>query len=46
MDYKSIQTANMDTKEFRETVLNTAVAMGQLTQNIDGTYTTLTGKRF
>ncbi len=46
MDYKSIQTANMDTKEFRETVLNTAVALGQLSQNVDGTYTTMTGKTF
>lgn len=46
MDYKSIQNANMDTKEFRETVLATAVAMGQLIQNIDGSYTTLTGKDF
>ena len=46
MDYKSIQNANMDTKEFRETVLSTAVAMGQLIQNIDGSYTTLTGKDF
>lgn len=46
MDYKSIQNANMDTKEFRETVLATAVAMGELTQNVDGTYTTMTGKTF
>jgi len=46
MDWKSIQNANMDTREFRETALATAVAMGQLTQNIDGTYTTLTGKSF
>ena len=46
MDYKSIQNANMDTKEFRETVLETAVAMGTLIQNIDGSYTTLTGKTF
>jgi len=46
MDWKSIQNANMDTKEFRETALATAVAMGQLTQNIDGTYTTLSGKTF
>lgn len=46
MDYKSIQNANMDTKEFRETVLSTAVAMEQLIQNVDGTYTTLSGKTF
>jgi len=46
MDYKSIQNANMDTQEFRQTVLDTAVAMGQLIQNIDGSYTTLTGKDF
>ncbi|NCU31626.1 MAG: hypothetical protein EOM23_01520, partial [Candidatus Moranbacteria bacterium] len=46
MDYKSIQNANMDTKEFRETALETAVALEQLIQNADGTYTTLTGKTF
>ncbi len=46
MDWKSIQNANMDTKEFRQTALDTAVAMGQLQQSVDGTYTTLTGKSF
>lgn len=46
MDYKSIQTANMDTKEFRETVLQTAVDMGQLNKLADGTFVTLSGKEF
>ena len=32
IDYKSIQNANMDTQEFRKTVLETAVAMGELTK--------------
>jgi len=33
MDYKSIQNANMDTSEFRENALNTAVAMGYLVKS-------------
>lgn len=45
IDYKSIQNANMDTQEFRQTILDTAVAMGELTKAGD-TYTTKTGKNF
>lgn len=45
-DWKSIQNANMDTQEFRKTALETAVAMGQLQETVDGTYITLTGKNF
>lgn len=45
-DWKSIQTANMDTTEFRQTALDTAVALGTLTQAIDGSYTTLSGNTF
>jgi phage-related protein len=45
LDYKSIQNANMDTQEFRETVLDTAVALGELTKSGDN-YITKTGKKF
>lgn len=40
MDYKSIQNANMDTKEFRENAIKTAVELGYLVERIDGVYTT------
>lgn len=42
-DYKSIQTANMDTKEFRQRALDVAVAMGTLKKTANGTYKTLVG---
>ncbi len=45
IDYKSIQNANMDTQEFRQTVLDTAVAMGELTKEGEN-YITKTGKKF
>ena len=45
IDYKSIQNANMDTQEFRKTVLDTAVAMGELTKQGDK-YITKTGSKF
>ena len=32
IDWRSIQNANMDTQEFRQTALETAVALGQLTK--------------
>lgn len=45
-DYKSIQNASMDTDEFRQICLDTAVALGTLRKNADGTYKSLvyTGK--
>lgn len=45
-DYKSIQTAQMDTKEFRQTVLDTAVAAGKLQRTITGLYITESGNSF
>lgn len=45
-DYKSIQTAGMDTLAFRETVLETAVAMGKLNKTAEGTYKTIAGTEF
>ena len=45
MDYKSIQTLNMDTSEFRQLVLDTAVSMGELTKESDE-FVTKTGKKF
>ena len=45
IDYKSIQNANMDTVEFRQTILEAAVALGQLTKEGDK-FVTKTGKKF
>jgi len=45
MDYRSIQTLNMDTSEFRQLVLDTAVSMGELTKESDK-FVTKTGKKF
>lgn len=44
-DWMSIQTANMDTEEFREKVLETAVDLGELTKEGDK-FVTKTGKKF
>ncbi|MBO7631116.1 MAG: hypothetical protein J6S78_02150, partial [Lachnospiraceae bacterium] len=43
MDWKSIENAGMATSEFKETVLDTAAAMGVLRKYTDGTYQTLDG---
>lgn len=40
-DYKSIQNLSMDTDEFRQVALDTAVALGTLRDNADGTYESL-----
>lgn len=40
-DYRSIQNASMDTKEFRQNCLDAAVALGTLKDNGDGTYTSI-----
>lgn len=45
IDWMSIQNANMDTEEFRETILATAVALGQLTKE-GNKFVTKTGKKF
>ena len=45
IDYKSIQNANMDTVEFRQTILDAAIALGQLTKEGDK-FVTKTGKKF
>lgn len=44
-DWKSIQTLNMDTKEFREKALEAAEAVGTVKKNIDGTYKSLVGDK-
>ena len=46
MDWKSIENANMATREFKDTVLATAVAEGTLTRQADGMYRTLKGHLF
>lgn len=45
IDWKSIQTANMDTQEFRKTALETAVSLGELTKEANN-YISKTGKKF
>lgn len=45
IDWRSIQTARMDTQEFRETVLQTAVDIGELTK-AGNEFITKTGKKF
>ena len=45
IDWMSIQNANMDTEDFRETILATAVAMGELTKE-GNKFVTKTGKKF
>ena len=42
-DWRSIQNANMDTAEFRKTVIETAVELGTLQQSISGKYTSKKG---
>ena len=42
-DWKSIEVASMDTKEFKEQLIQTAVEMGTLTDAGDGMYETLKG---
>lgn len=43
MDWRSIENAGMATSEFKETVLDTAAALGTLNKFADGTYQTLDG---
>lgn len=43
IDWKSIENANMATKGFKESLLETAAAMGTVKKNTDGTYKTLKG---
>lgn len=45
IDWKSIQNLNMDTMEFRQNAIDAAIAVGTLKDNLDGTYTTLVGKK-
>lgn len=42
-DYKSIQNLSMDTDEFRQIALDTAIAVGTLTKTEDGLYKSLVG---
>lgn len=43
MDWRSIENANMGTLEFKQTALDTAVALGTLTEVGDGLYKTING---
>lgn len=44
IDWKSIENANMATAEFKETAIETAVALGTLTKVGENAYATLSGK--
>ena len=46
MDWKSIENANMATREFKEIAVQTAVELGTLKDNMDGTFSTLQGHAF
>lgn len=46
MDWKSIENANMATREFKEIALETAVSLGTLTKTAEGTFKTLKGHTF
>lgn len=43
MDWRSIENANMGTLEFKQTALDTAVALGTLTEVGEGLYKTING---
>lgn len=43
IDWKSIELANMGTIEFKQQLIDAAVAAGTLTKQLDGTYKTLEG---
>ena len=43
IDWKSIELANMGTVEFKQQLIDAAVAAGTLTEAADGMYTTLSG---
>lgn len=46
IDWKSIENANMATKEFKEQLIESAVAAGTVTKGVDGMYQTMDGKAF
>lgn len=46
IDWKSIENANMATVEFKQQLIDTAVALGTLEKRADGTYKVLTGGGF
>lgn len=46
IDWKSIENANMATVEFKQELIDTALALGQVTDAGDGMYATLAGNTF
>jgi hypothetical protein len=44
-DWKSIELANMGTKEFKQQLIDSAVAAGTLTKGVDGVFTTVGKKK-
>lgn len=45
LDWRSIDNANMSTLEFKQTAIDTAIALGTLKEVGEGVYETLSGKR-
>lgn len=43
MDWKSIENANMATAQFKQTVIDTALSLGTLTEESEGMYRTMAG---
>lgn len=46
IDWKSIQNANMETLEFKQTIIDTALELGTISEVADGVYKTLDGHEF
>lgn len=46
IDWKSIENANMATKEFKQELIDTAVSLGTVTKSGDDMYQTLSGNTF
>lgn len=46
IDWKSIENANMATKEFKQELIDTAVSLGTVTKSGDDMYETLSGNAF
>ena len=46
MDWRSMETLNMNTIDFQETIIKTAKEAGTLAQTMDGMYQTMSGKKY
>lgn len=46
IDWKSIENANMATMEFKQTIIDTALELGTISETAEGVYRTLDGNEF